>query len=285
MGLWLSFLLAFLCCSSFIKSSYHAYGAHFPTVFSSPFSSYPQFPKFSTDLFSDPERPASLSFSKYAFHTGLRTEDKPASITLFNLSFAFTLDRAAFYETVQFVAALQGLVNRNAPRLYVIYAPPDLSWLEYMKQAGQFLSNTTINIVPTLSELVHLYRSYVRGAVVYDPDINALSLLASTAAGAESLLPACRRTNATQPTIYDQFIASGILQVGRSLNASMFSGKITGSTKGDAYIWAINEFIVTNKSDASNMGYYIDYFWVKAPACCGDSKTDMLMSTLSNHDW
>jgi hypothetical protein len=41
-----------------------------------------------------------------------------------------------------------------------------------------------------------------------------------------------------------------------------FDGKVTGSSKCDAYLWALEEFVRTGKCNKAQMAYFIDYFWV-----------------------
>jgi hypothetical protein len=166
-----------------------------------------------------------------------------------------------------------------------MFTESDPGWFQYLRQPPQFLADYDVQNITSLTDLVAIFNATVAGAVVYDGSLPSLSLLASTAAGAEDLLPVCNRSNPSSPTIYDMFVKSALLPVRRTLRASMFPGNVTGSRKGDAYMWAIHEFIESNKSDAAVQGFYIDYYWTMAPACCGDAHTDKLMSTLSNHDW
>ena len=91
----------------------------------------------------------------------------PASITVFNLSFAFTLSRADLYETLHLVrptvtprpitllsqvAAVQGLANRDAPRLYVLWTAADATWLSYLQ--SNWLNGTAITQAASVADLV-----------------------------------------------------------------------------------------------------------------------------------
>lgn len=53
-------------------------------------------------------------------------------VYIYDLTPTLTMAPADAYETVQLVAALGGIVNRNGPRLYQMYTSVDPMWLEYV---------------------------------------------------------------------------------------------------------------------------------------------------------
>eukprot|EP00698_Gefionella_okellyi_P002525 TRINITY_DN1236_c0_g1_i2.p1 TRINITY_DN1236_c0_g1~~TRINITY_DN1236_c0_g1_i2.p1 ORF type:complete len:552 (-),score=130.44 TRINITY_DN1236_c0_g1_i2:87-1742(-) len=65
----------------------------------------------------------------------------------------------------------------------------------------------------------------------------------------------------------------------------MFTGNVTGSAKCDAYLWAIQQYILNPNTalrcDASKMGYFVDAFWSRSP----NAPNSYLSSTISNHDY
>lgn len=160
----------------------------------------------------------------------------------------------------------------------------DPEWLEYLRN-DTWMNSTRITNLTSLDSVVQKYSARFHGAVVYDPTLPSTASLASTAAGVEDLLPFCLRSNTASPTLYDRYVASGDLTVARWLNASMFSGSVTGSHKGDAYIWAKETWLDTGKANPTVMGYYLDYFWVTSKPCCGGGVVDYLQSTVSNQDY
>lgn len=205
------------------------------------------------------------------------------SVVLYDLTYVYNMQPAPGYEEMQAVAAIQGLVNRDAAQLFVLFTDADAFWLSELRKPGAWLASATFTNATSVEDLVSRFASYLRGAVVYDPAVWPTSLLASTSAGAEDLLPVCFRP--TDPTsLYSRLVAAGPkLSVGRSL-VGLFNGSISGSVKLDAYNWAVAEFIRSNRSDASVQGYFIDYFWTTvadvSPAGQGYAKV-----TTTNHDF
>ncbi len=219
------------------------------------------------------------------FHPpSLSAGQQQSPIILFDLRFSQELAPADAYETVQLIAALQGIVNRNAPRLYVLLTPHDEPWLKYLRQPGQWLAARSFESVPTLSALIDYFRKDIQGVVLYDPDVPATSVIASTAAGVEDLLPVCKRDG--EKTIYSQLVSGGPkLPVKRSL-VDLFTAEKVGdikipssnSAKCNAYRWAKQTYLDSGRCNPSKMGYYIDYFWTKT----GDRSIN---HTCSNHDY
>ncbi len=82
--------------------------------------------------------------------------------------------------------ALQGLVNRRGPRLYLDHGEKaDRRWLEiYAERAGLRYER-----VGSLPDLLRRFRSDARGARVYDPDVDGSRYVAVTLAGLDRLLP------------------------------------------------------------------------------------------------
>ena len=94
---------------------------------------------------------------------------------------------------VHLVAALGGLANRDAPRLFAPLLVPgtpidagaaaDTYWRHYLTRPGAWLENTTWTNVSTLEQLVAAFPDITKaGVVLYDPAVPATSNLASTAA-------------------------------------------------------------------------------------------------------
>jgi len=85
------------------------------------------------------------------------------------------------------LTSLQGLVNRHAPRLYYLPAGhrddhPDLLWLRWMERKGHRL-----RWVDDWRRVFERCRRAARGAVVYDPALDATAFAATTLAGLEDL--------------------------------------------------------------------------------------------------
>ena len=183
-------------------------------------------------------------------------------VTVFDLRYTLKIDtndpvgvRMA-WDHCHAVAALQGLVNRDAPRLYVRFVDSqhrrrnvDDYWLAKATARGGWLEGGQIREIDNIANLVRRFGGFVRGAVVYDPAVAATSNVASAVAGAEDLLPI--RYDTSPESLYSRLVVSGPkLKVVRWLvnrnGASMFRSKgmipgtqrqSTGSAKCDAYLW------------------------------------------------
>ena len=75
--------------------------------------------------------------------------------------------------------SLQGLVNRDAPRLYLIHSDSDVRLARYAEE----LLGCHMREVRSLRWLIEEYRDYIRGVVVYDPGLIDTLNLAITLAG------------------------------------------------------------------------------------------------------
>lgn len=202
-------------------------------------------------------------------------------------------ERRRFWDEAHLLAALGGLANREGPRLFIRQFPdPDDFWWAEMTREGGWLGGRPVERIDTLSALLQRFRAAYRGAVVWDERVPATSNLASTLAGAESLLPL--REDASEGSLYRELTggASGLEVVQRLLGedgAPLFTGRgpvpgttlaSTGSAKADAYRWLIEHVIRPGRVDPGTMGYYLDAFWLRCWAASGPEN-----HTLSNHDY
>ena len=80
------------------------------------------------------------------------------------------------------LGALQGIVNRERPRLYIGIDKP-LNWLEY--HSGKI----TKKIMMDVFQVFDLYKDQPKGMVVYDSSVDGLGSIAVTYAGVEDLIP------------------------------------------------------------------------------------------------
>lgn len=228
---------------------------------------------------------------------------KAPSIDVYDLTDALKFDVrnpqqvAGVWDYTHAVAALQGIVNRDAPQLYVRFVEAasrnvDDYWLDRMSEPGQWLAGAQRQRIVDLDALIRRYRKQIKGVVLYDPAVSATSNLASTIAGVEDLLPI--RYDPVPSSLYSRYVQGGprLRIVRRLLNedgSSMFTGKgtipgtdtpSTGSAKCDAYLWLTHHYIDTGKVDAGYGAYYLDAYWQKCPAAAGPNH-----HTLTNHDY
>lgn len=224
-------------------------------------------------------------------------------ITTYDLTYALRFNAkepqqvAAAWDQAHAVAALQGLVNRKEPRLYLRFVEwagrnVDDYWLRQMQQPGGWLADRPVEKIDGIAELVTTFRGAIKGVVLYDPKVPATSNLASTVAGVEELLPV--RYDPAPDTLYTQLVASGprlpiVKRLLKEDGTALFTGKgtipgtklpSTRSAKCDAYLWLKVHYIDTGKVDATYAGYYIDTVWLSKP---GMSQPNH--HTLTNHDF
>jgi hypothetical protein len=108
-------------------------------------------------------------------------------VVVCDLSDLFTLDlkderqRHRFWEETQLVVTLQGLVNRDRPRLFIRYMKElDDFWWKQMTTPDGWLAGREIVHISSLDQLLAHFRSYYRGIVVWDEWVPSTSNLAST---------------------------------------------------------------------------------------------------------
>ncbi len=203
---------------------------------------------------------------------------------------------AEVWDTMHALAALQGIVNRDSPRLYLLYCAEfgvdtDQFWLDWFRGEDGWLRKSQTVPLASLEDAVRAFRKQIRGVVVYDPAVPATSCLASTAAGCEGLLPVrfSREPNSVFALLTGKLGLPVVLWLVNPDGSPKFTGRgtipdsdepSTGSAKGDAYRWAIRRFIESGACDARYAAFYLDAFWLTRPR---NGPPDL--HTLSNHDY
>lgn len=224
-----------------------------------------------------------------------------APLYTFDLTYTTQLNREdpremrRIWDETHLVTSLQGLVNRDAPRLYLFAvggddAGTDRFWLDHLRSEGEWLHGRALEPVPTISALIALFRDDIRGLVVYDERVPSTSNVASTVAGVEDLL--CVRYDPAPDSLYTQLTETeGLEPLVWLLNrdgSPMFTGEgvlpgtetpSSGSAKCDAYLWAIEHYLKTGRCNPAKMGYYHDAFWFQK------SSGYVFNHTLTNHDY
>ena len=226
----------------------------------------------------------------------------PKQIQVFDARYLRKLDvhdpngAAELWDTMHTVASVQGLANREAPRLYVVFCAQfgvetDQFWLDWLRGEDGWLKNTELATLTSPEDVVRTFKKYVKGLVVYDPEVPATSCIASTAAGCDDLLPVrfSRATNSMFAFLTGKLGLPVRLWLVNPDGTSKFTGKglipdlnepSSGSAKNDTYRWAIRHYIDSGKCDARMAAYYIDAFWLKSP-----NRGQWDLHTLSNHDY
>ena len=189
-------------------------------------------------------------------------------------------DSVVAYDAELAVVALQGLANREKPRIFINNRAQDngnadqwvdgieadLYWLYTHSTKGQYLSGATLKTIPwsagkELDAIAELFRACAdayRGVVLWDSDVPATMLAACTVAGVENLIPV--RYDDSEGSIYTLLTKTLGLDVKISL-VDKFSdtagGTIygtdlpsTGSAKNDTYLWAKVNYLDTGRTSA-----------------------------------
>ncbi len=226
------------------------------------------------------------------------------SIVVYDLRYAMRIDATdaaqvkMAWDHCHTIAVLQGLVNRDAPRLYLRAIDSqhrktnvDDYWLAKGMAPGGWLAGRRTVEVEDIGRLIKRFRSHFRGLVVYDPMVAATSNVASAVAGAENLLPV--RYDQSKPSLYNLLVNEFELPVKQRLineaGTSMFNGRgripgtqrqSTGSAKCDAYLWMKHHYMDTGKCAGQYGAYYLDQYWMRKPRA-----SVINHHCLTNHDF
>jgi len=140
-------------------------------------------------------------------------------IALFDMQYLWEMDlsdpaqAASAYDQMQLVAALQGIVNREAPRLYVNFSGPnsfydgypDEYWLAQLQGPGAMLAGQAMVPVADLDSLIRMFRPFLRGSVIWDPKVWSTANVATTVAGVEDVVPI--RYDPSPGSLYSRYVA------------------------------------------------------------------------------
>lgn len=216
----------------------------------------------------------SVSFDDFNMTPSATEQLKTPVIRCFDVSAAASgLSAARRYDIYHATACIEGLVNRETPRLFVRYhavagSPDDSLWLTRLIEPGGLCENWPVSQIQTLSALIDTYRSYINGVIVYDDTTGVLStsLAATTAAGIEGAIAV--RKDTSSDSLYTFLTTTKNLPVLIDLSGKFTgSGTIwgtntasTGSAKCDAYIWAKEKYIDTGKCNPTVLSYTLDEY-------------------------
>ena len=86
----------------------------------------------------------------------------------------------SYYDELVAVTALQGLVNRDAPNLFVRHLPEaDDFWWEQMTKPGDWLDGREIKKLASFDELLTAFPQSYKGLVIWDESVPATSSITS----------------------------------------------------------------------------------------------------------
>lgn len=196
------------------------------------------------------------------------------------------------YDMRHMAVCVQGLVNREAPRLFLSFHDHDIEWLGRLREEGGLCEGWNLVTIRNITQFINLFKSYVNGVVLYDADpaagVRSTMLVATTAAGVENAI-AVRKYTATG-SIYNYLVnnATGpqfpvLMDLTGKFTGSgtiwQTSTPSTGSAKCDAYIWAKEKYLDTGLCDSTTLMYYLDLWG------CFFDRVDQFKTALSNLDY
>jgi len=174
------------------------------------------------------------------------------------------------YDTLIFLATLQGIVNRNAPRLYLLgdhqrggSPGVDEFWLNIYRESGQpygWLANTQIIKLDSLATVLDTFAADVRGLVVWDPAVPATLNVATTIAGVDDLAVLRAGSDITPQVTARLAVQTSLVGLFKP-GAATLPGSQTpssGSPKTDAYLWAKENYLDTGRANSQFLAYLLD---------------------------
>ena len=204
----------------------------------------------------------------------------PAKPTIYHLDindFGTNLTAEQQYDLRHVAICVQGLANRQAPRVFINFITEDELWLTRLQEPGGLCENWYLVNVSSVQELVTIFSDHINGVVLYndDPDtgVNSTSHVASVVSGVENAIAV--RKDPDPGSLYNYLVndANGpqltvlIDLTGKFIGAGTIwqtATASTGSRKCDAYIWAKEKYIDTGKIDPTTVFYTTDMFALKA---------------------
>jgi hypothetical protein len=236
----------------------------------------------------------------FSLKSGKTKETTKSTLACYDLTHLYSYDLSNPQEATRahaemhLVATLQGIVNRIRPRLYVRFAPDlDPWWLDLLCSPGEWLAPYRIQPISDLDSLLQHFRSFIHGAVIYDPNVPATSNVASTVAGVENLValpydpdPASLYSRYIRDASQSPHLDARVWLVHKD-GSSLFTGQgaipgtdlpSSGSAKCDAYLWARRHYLDSGRCMPGELGYYVDSYWLRRPDA-------LQQATLMNHDY
>lgn len=213
----------------------------------------------------------------------------------YNLSDAKNVKQ--LWDTLHLAATLQGIVNRDKPRFYIRYVRNQVGlnvddyWWNKYRAKGEWLAERDVVQIKDIYQAVEVFRRYIKGAVVYDPNVYSTSNIASAVSGIENLISV--RYDNSPGSVYDRLVNDLKIPVKVWLvnrdGSSKFTGrgivpetnrKSSASKKIDPYIWFIEKYLKKGLCNTKYAAYYIDQYWMQDP-----SRAVANHHQLTNHDF
>lgn len=197
------------------------------------------------------------------------------------------------YDMTKFLSALQGVLNREKPVLYIMDYPGDYTenLFVYMRQKDSLLYGYKRVDIDTFEGLITTFKKEIQaaGLITWDEKVPATVNAATVACGVDGYLPVRYTTEAG--SVYNILTKDYGVSVKVDLN-NKFTGKgtiwdtkraSTGSPKNDAHIWAIEKYM--SKTSDKYMGYAMDAISWNGDNSNPTYKTDIYATYVPNTDY
>lgn len=203
------------------------------------------------------------------------------TIYYFDVTYASGQTASQRYDTYHTAVSIQGLANRNAPRVFLKYWPygnggGDAEWLNRLREPGGLCENWSVDTITDMNDYVDTFRPFINGLVVYDADpltgVISTSLAATTAAACENAIAV--RKDTSVGSMYNWLVNTKGIPVLIDLSGKFTgSGTIwgttvqsTGSKKCDAYIWAKVNYLDNGRCNPTVLSYTLDMWGLRQSA-------------------
>lgn len=175
-------------------------------------------------------------------------------------------DMGYHYDIVMLVTCLQGILNREKPTIFVAHDySTEKVYLDHMRRtADDALHGYKLVDVDSPKAFFEIFGDDIKrlGLIAWDENVPATSLTSATACGIDGYLPV--RYNTAEDSLYTYLTGTlgaevKIDLVGRFTGKGTVWGtdrKSTGSTKGDAYVWALENYM--DKCEMDYLAYLSD---------------------------
>lgn len=188
---------------------------------------------------------------------GISTNINPSSGAIFRGGKSAFDGTAENYDEVIAAACFQGLINRDAPRVYFLDSqnPRPEFWLKTLSQTGRWMNGKTIRRVDSIDSLRELASDRPKGLVIWDPEVPATINVASTVAAVEDGI-------VCSPEMAERVSKKWGLSPIEDLRGK-FTGSETGSKKNDAYRWALREYLANGRCSSRRAFLSEDAFFTR----------------------
>ncbi|MBQ8752794.1 MAG: hypothetical protein IJZ13_06795, partial [Clostridia bacterium] len=179
--------------------------------------------------------------------------------------------REMYYDATKFTVSLQGLENRNGVSIYMQDHTTD-EWLTFFRaQQDGLLYGKKIVTLKNLDAVLNKLGDKIKahGIVVWDPTQPFTSNIATTVCGVEGYLPVMYSEE--EDSLYMQLTEEYGASIVKMDLRGRFIGKkgtkiwdtnvaSSGSAKCDAYLWAMEKYVKTDKTSKAYIAYMTDFY-------------------------